>query len=92
MVNQLIGLALRPLAMRPFRNGAVRFAAAVGERRTVCLDLSAARQAGHPDVMLLPAYLFGVERRLRGNELSTALNVPPASIRHSEQELVPVTT
>jgi acyl dehydratase len=53
-----VGKALPPTA--PYRVGREKireFALAIGEGASVCLDVDAARAAGHPDVVAPPTFL-----------------------------------
>ena len=62
-----------------------RFAEAVGERSPVCLDVEAARAAGHPDVVAPPTFLITMQGA--GSDL---LDAPGLGLRfemlvHGEQ-------
>jgi hypothetical protein len=63
------------------------YANAIEERDPIYRDVPAARAAGHPDLPVMPCFLFGVELESRGDGDSLdALGVDLTAVRHTEQK------
>jgi hypothetical protein len=71
------------------RGRIIGFARSVGEASAVLLDAGAAIAAGHPDVPLLPTYLFTLESEHHDTlAFLCELSVDPDLVLHGEQEFV----
>jgi acyl dehydratase len=82
---EFIGKRLDPVVLRVPRERVVAFARAIGEDRAVHVDFDAARAAGHPDVVLPPTMLFGLELEARGEKLLVDMGLDPLRVLHAEQ-------
>jgi hypothetical protein len=59
--ESVVGLALPGFSAAAERNAVRRFASTIGESSPIYSDLEAARQAGHPDLVVPVTYLFSLE-------------------------------
>lgn len=59
--RSVIGTRLPVIQLHVERGRLALFAKATGETGPLYLDVEAARAAGHPDVLVPPTFLFGVE-------------------------------
>ncbi|MFE9749528.1 MaoC family dehydratase N-terminal domain-containing protein [Saccharothrix saharensis] len=82
---EFVGKRLDPVVLRVPRERVVAFARAVGEDAAVHVDVDAARAAGHPDVVLPPTMLFGLELEARGDGLLVDMGLDPLRVLHAEQ-------
>ncbi|MCC8246285.1 FAS1-like dehydratase domain-containing protein [Saccharothrix luteola] len=80
-----VGKRLDPVVLRVPRERVVAFARAIGEDGAVHVDIDAARAAGHPDLVLPPTMLFGLELEARGEELLVDMGLDPLRALHAEQ-------
>lgn len=83
---EVIGREL-PVATIEIERGRVRFfASAIGETDPVYLNLTAAREAGHPDLPVPPTFLFSVDLEAHDSiALLTDLGVDLRRVLHGEQ-------
>jgi acyl dehydratase len=82
---EFVGKRLDPVVLRVPRQRVVAFARAIGEDGAVHIDVHAARAAGHPDVVLPPTMLFGLELEARGEGLLVDMGLDPLRVLHAEQ-------
>ncbi|TQM78725.1 acyl dehydratase [Saccharothrix saharensis] len=82
---EFVGKKLDPVVLRVPRERVVAFARAIGEDAAVHVDVDAARAAGHPDVVLPPTMLFGLELEARGEGLLVDMGLDPLRVLHAEQ-------
>ena len=82
---QFVGKRLDPVVLRVPRERVVAFSRAIGEDGAVHVDIDAARASGHPDVVLPPTMLFGLELEARGERLLVDMGLDPLRVLHAEQ-------
>ncbi|WP_157996788.1 FAS1-like dehydratase domain-containing protein [Streptomyces otsuchiensis] len=81
--------AVRPYRVRPTRATIRRFAASIGATDPSCFDVSAARAAGHPDLLAPPTYLFGLDMEQgRVFDMLESAGADPRDCLHVEQEFI----
>lgn len=86
-LGQLTGLTTGAVEMTVTRARLRLFARAVGENDPVYVDVEAARAAGHPDLLVPPTFLFGVEMEApEPFAYLTDHGVDLRTILHGEQE------
>jgi len=84
--DRVIGLQLPEFEVTVQRSEVVDFATAIGEQRRQFIDVEAAREAGHPDVLLPPTYLFALEFKRPQPYLAVELlGASLSSVLHAEQ-------
>ncbi|XVS67420.1 FAS1-like dehydratase domain-containing protein [Actinosynnema sp. CA-299493] len=82
---EFVGKRLDPVVLEVPRERVVAFARAIGENGAVHVDIDAARAAGHPEVVLPPTMLFGLELEARGEGLLVEMGLDPLRVLHAEQ-------
>ena len=81
-----IGHELPPSVLQVERTRLRFFAKAIGETDPVYLDVAAARDQGHADLLAPPTFLFAAELDSGAiDELLAKLEVPLAKLLHGEQ-------
>lgn len=82
-----IGMQL-PVYQAKAEAGQLRFfAQSIGETNPIYLDVSAARDAGHPDLPLPPTFLFSLEFQIPSSAWRDALGIETSRILHGEGSL-----
>ena len=80
-----IGMQL-PVYQAKAEEGQMRFfAQSIGETNPIYLDVSAARDAGHPDLPLPPTFLFSLEFQIPSSAWRDALGIETSRILHGEE-------
>ncbi|MFD8817645.1 MaoC family dehydratase N-terminal domain-containing protein [Streptomyces sp. NPDC059627] len=91
--QSIVGTKLTGFSVDVERGPLRFFALVIGDLRPECHDLVAARAAGHPDLLVPPTYLFGLELRrpepyraldLLGADLSAALHAGETFTYHRQ--------
>jgi acyl dehydratase len=85
-ITEAVGLATPPVSTVVDRGRLRLFAKATGQSDPVYTDLEAARAAGHPDLLVPPTFLFGIElERPEPFGWLTAHGVDMGSVLHGSQ-------
>jgi acyl dehydratase len=80
-----IGMKL-PVYQTKAEAGQLRFfAQSIGETNPIYLDVSAARDAGHPDLPLPPTFLFSLEFQIPSSAWRDELGIDTSRILHGEE-------
>ena len=82
---EFVGERLDPVVLSVPRERVIAFSRAIGEDGAVHVDIDAARAAGHPDLVLPPTMLFGLELEARGEKLLVDMGLDPLRVLHAEQ-------
>lgn len=83
---KIVDARQEPFTLLVERGRARAFAQSIGETNPIYLDGDAARAAGHPDVLVAPTFLFGLE--LENSDTFEVLErhgVALSSVLHGEQ-------